>query len=115
MPKLKKFNYVDKSFQVWQLIFMFNWVTDNTMTIYIGNLAYEAENSHLQELVGDTAKVKHINVVRDRQSGRSKGFAFVNLEDEAQDDQVIETLEGQEFMGRNLRVIRAHARTIRIP
>ena len=85
------------------------------MTIYIGNLAYEADNEHLKELVEQTTKVKHMNVVRERQTGRSKGFAFVNLEDEGQEDKLIETLEGQEFMGRSLRVVKAHARTLRIP
>jgi RNA recognition motif-containing protein len=85
------------------------------MTVYIGNLAYEAGNEQLRELVEATAAVKHVTVVRDRQSGRSKGFAFVNLQDEAEEERVIETLEGQEFMGRNLRVVRAHARTLRIP
>ncbi|MBI1192730.1 MAG: RNA-binding protein [Bacteroidetes bacterium] len=85
------------------------------MTIYIGNLAYEAENSHLQELVGEMAKVKHVTVVRDRQSGRSKGFAFLNLEDEEEEGKVIEMLQGKDFMGRSMRVIRAHARTLRIP
>lgn len=94
---------------------MFKWVTGNTMTIYIGNLAYEAGNSQLQELISEVTAVKHVNVVRDRQSGRSKGFAFVNLEDEGEEDRVIERLEGQEFMGRNLRVIRAHSRTLRFP
>ncbi len=98
------------------LIFYFLSVENRKlMTVYIGNLAYEAGNEQLKELVEQTTPVKHMNVVRDRQTGRSKGFAFVNLEDESQEEKLIETLEGQEFMGRNLRVVRAHARTIRIP
>lgn len=85
------------------------------MSIYIGNLAYEADDNLLTELVQKLAQVKHTVVVRDKQSGRSKGFAFITLVDEGDEDKVIEALEGSEFLGRNLRVIKAHSRTLRMP
>lgn len=85
------------------------------MSIYIGNLAYEADDSTLTEHVQALAPVRHTVVVRDKQSGRSKGFAFVTLEHEEDEDRVIEALEGSAFLGRNLRVIKAHSRTLRMP
>jgi RNA recognition motif-containing protein len=85
------------------------------MSIYIGNLAYEADDKVLTEHVSAHAPVRHAIVVRDKESGKSKGFAFVTLELEDDEERVIEALEGSDFMGRNLRVIRAHSRTLRMP
>ena len=85
------------------------------MSIYIGNLAYEADDTSLLNRVEELAPVKHSVIVRDAQTGRSKGFAFVTLADESDEDRVVSALEGEPFMERKLRVIKAHSRTLRLP
>ncbi|HEY9616350.1 MAG TPA: RNA-binding protein [Microcoleaceae cyanobacterium] len=77
------------------------------MTIYIGNLSYRATVEDLTEVFTDYGTVKRVVLPTDRETGRMRGFAFVELEDDAQEDAAIEELDGAEWMGRQLKVNKA--------
>jgi RNA recognition motif-containing protein len=85
------------------------------MTIYIGNVPYEAEDEDLRNEISQISPIKHSLIVRDKKTGRSKGFAFVTLMNEEDDEKVIEELDGKELMDRKLRVIKAHSKTLKMP
>ncbi|MFO7895809.1 MAG: RNA-binding protein [Candidatus Cloacimonadales bacterium] len=80
------------------------------MNIYVGNLSYQMTDEALQELFEQFGAVTRVNVIKDRETGRSKGFGFVEMEDEAAGDKAIEALDGEESNGRNLRVNKARPR-----
>lgn len=80
------------------------------MTIYVGNLSYQATQEDLSEVFTDYGKVKRVQLPTDRETGRMRGFAFVDMEDEAQEDAAIEALDGAEWMGRDLKVNKAKPR-----
>ena len=85
------------------------------MAIYLGNVAFEAEDDDLRALIEEHAQLKHLIIVRDRKTGRSKGFAFATLVEEEREGDLIEMLDGFDFRGRNLRAIKAHTNTQRLP
>ena len=80
------------------------------MSIYVGNLAYEINKQDLHEVFNDYGNVQRVHIPTDRETGRVRGFAFVELESEANEDKAIETLDGAEWMGRDLKVDKARPR-----
>lgn len=80
------------------------------MTIYIGNLSYQATEEDLRTVFADYGAVKRVVLPTDRETGRMRGFAFVEMVDDAQEDSAISELDGAEWMGRQLRVNKARPR-----
>ena len=80
------------------------------MSIYVGNLSYTAKEEDLEQAFTEYGKVKRITLPTDRETGRPRGFAFVEMEEEAKEDAAIEALDGAEWMGRELRVNKAKPR-----
>jgi len=78
--------------------------------LYVGNLSFETENADLETLFGAHGEVKTVNVIRDRDSGRPRGFGFVEMSSESAVDTAIESLNQSQFMGRNIVVNRAKER-----
>jgi RNA recognition motif-containing protein len=78
--------------------------------LYVGNLAYAVTDQHLNELFSGIGGVTSAAVISDKFSGQSKGFGFVEMNDDKQAAQAISTLDGTEFMGRNLKVNEAKPR-----
>lgn len=76
--------------------------------LYVGNLAWGVTDDDLQNLFSDFGSVASAVVITDRETGRSRGFGFVELEDGA--DQAIEALNGQDLQGRPLRVNEAQSK-----
>jgi len=76
---------------------------DITMDIYVGNLPYTATEEELGELFASFGPVKRVTIIKDRETGRSKGFGFVSLADESQVHGAIEAINGAEFGGRVLK------------
>jgi len=72
--------------------------------IFVGNLDFGATESSLRSLFEPYGAVDRVNVVTDRDTGRSRGFAFVEMSDSAQADQAIAALNGTELDGRALNV-----------
>jgi RNA recognition motif-containing protein len=80
------------------------------MTIYVGNLSYRATEEDLKAVFADYGTIKRIVLPMDRETGRMRGFAFVDMIEEAQEDAAITDLDGAEWMGRQLRVNKAKPR-----
>ncbi|BAY63463.1 RNA-binding region RNP-1 [Calothrix brevissima NIES-22] len=80
------------------------------MTIYVGNLSYRATEADLRAVFTDYGEVKRVVLPTDRETGRLRGFAFVDMTEDAQEDAAITELDGAEWMGRQLRVNKAKPR-----
>ncbi|NJL62379.1 MAG: RNA-binding protein [Methylacidiphilales bacterium] len=80
------------------------------MTIYVGNLSYRATEADLRAVFADYGEVTRVVLPTDRETGRMRGFAFVDMSEEAQEDTAITELDGAEWMGRQLRVNKAKPR-----
>ncbi len=78
--------------------------------LYVGNLAYSVTNDDLKNLFSQSGAVESVAVVSDKFSGQSKGFGFVEMTDAAEAANAIKTLDGTEFMGRNIKVNEAKPR-----
>jgi len=72
--------------------------------LYVGNLPYSSTEEELTQLFGQYGNVEHARIIRDRDSNRSKGFAFVEMENSDAADKAIAGLDGSELNGRPLRV-----------
>ena len=80
------------------------------MNIYVGNLPYSIRDDELSDLFSDFGAVKSANVIMDRSSGKSKGFGFVEMDDNEDAEKAIQSLNGKEVSGRELRVNEARPR-----
>ena len=85
------------------------------MNIYIGNLPYTISEDELRELFAAHGEVKSASIIMDRESGRSKGFGFVEMPDKAQGESAISALNESNVQGRNVRVNEARPRPDRGP
>lgn len=80
------------------------------MNIYVGNLPYSVDRDELREIFAAYGDVSAARIVNDRETGRSKGFGFVEMADSAQARQAIEALNGSEIGGRKAVVNEARPR-----
>lgn len=80
------------------------------MSIYVGNLSYEVTESDLNQVFAEYGTVKRIQLPTDRETGRMRGFGFVEMGTEAEETAAIEALDGAEWMGRDLKVNKAKPR-----
>ena len=80
------------------------------MSIYIGNLSYEVTEEDLSSVFAEYGSVKRVQVPTDRETGRMRGFAFVEMSSEDEETAAIEALDGAEWMGRDLKVNKAKPR-----
>lgn len=80
------------------------------MNIYVGNLPYTADEEALTELFGEYGDVSTVKLIEDRQTGRSRGFGFVEMEDDSAAEAAIEATHGLDFGGRALVVNEAKPR-----
>lgn len=75
--------------------------------LYVGGLAYSVTEKELEDLFAEQGKVVSVAVIKDRSSGQSKGFGFVEMSDDGEAQKAIETLNGKELSGRALMVNQA--------
>jgi RNA recognition motif-containing protein len=80
------------------------------MSIYVGNLSYDVTQDDIKEVFSDYGTVKRVHLPTDRETGRMRGFAFVEMEGSEEEKKAIETLDGAEWMGRNIKVNAARPR-----
>ncbi|BAZ85951.1 RNA recognition motif domain-containing protein [Dolichospermum compactum] len=80
------------------------------MSIYVGNLSYEVTQDGLSEIFKEYGTVKRVQLPTDRETGKVRGFGFVEMESEAEENKAIEALDGAEWMGRDLKVNKAKPR-----
>ena len=74
------------------------------MKLYVGNLSFDTTNTDLTELFGTVGTVQSANVIEDRETGRSRGFGFVEMSSQEEGQNAISQLDGKEVGGRSLKV-----------
>ena len=80
------------------------------MNIYVGNLPFEIDDTELERTFTAYGEVSSARVIQDRESGRSRGFGFVEMSDNGQAEAAIQALNGKDFNGRPLTVNEAKPR-----
>ena len=81
-----------------------------TIRLFVGNLNFKTTSEDLQELFGQVGEVQSASVVTDRETGRSRGFGFVEMASQEDGQRAIEQFNGKEYGGRNLTVNEARPR-----
>jgi RNA recognition motif-containing protein len=85
------------------------------MEIYVGNLSWSTSDQELTDAFAAYGNVEKASIISDRDSGRSKGFGFVTMNDDDEANKAIEGMNGTEMGGRNLKVNEARPREDRPP
>lgn len=80
------------------------------MSIYVGNLSYQVTQDDLNAVFAEYGTVKRVQLPTDRETGRIRGFGFVEMSSDAEEEAAIEALDGAEWMGRDLKVNKAKPR-----
>lgn len=80
------------------------------MSIYVGNLSYQVTQDDLNAVFAEYGTVKRVQLPTDRETGRIRGFGFVEMSSDAEEEAAIESLDGAEWMGRDLKVNKAKPR-----
>lgn len=83
------------------------------MNIYVGNLTYAVTEDDLRTAFSEFGQVSSVSVITDKFSGQSKGFGFVEMEDNSEADSAIKALNDKPMQGRNLKVNQAKPRSDR--
>lgn len=81
-----------------------------SMKLYVGNLSFDATEQDLQDTFGEIGTVESVNIIEDRDTGRSRGFGFVEMSSKEEGQNAISQLDGKEMDGRNLKVNEAKPR-----
>lgn len=85
------------------------------MSIFVGNLSYDISQDDLVEVFKEYGNVQRVHIPVDKETGRKRGFAFVEMENKAQEAKAIEALDGADWMGRSIKVNEARDREERAP
>jgi RNA recognition motif-containing protein len=80
------------------------------MSIYVGNLSYDVTQEDLNGVFAEYGTVKRVQLPTDRETGRVRGFGFVEMDTDAEETTAIDALDGAEWMGRDLKVNKAKPR-----
>lgn len=80
------------------------------MSIYVGNLSYEVTEDDLKRAFGEYGTVNRVQLPSDRETGRPRGFAFVEMAKDEEETAAIDALDGADWMGRSLKVNKAKPR-----
>ncbi|NJL99186.1 MAG: RNA-binding protein [Synechococcaceae cyanobacterium RM1_1_27] len=80
------------------------------MTIFVGNLSFKADEESIKAFFSQYGEIKQVKLPLDMETGRKRGFAFVEFEDESNEQAAIDKLDGTSWMGRDLRVNKAEPR-----
>ena len=85
-----------------------------SMKLYVGNLSFETSKNELQTLFAQTGTVESVSLIEDRETGRSRGFGFIEMSTKEEGVAAIEKFNGQELGGRFLKVNEAKQRENRV-
>ncbi len=77
------------------------------MSIYVGNLSYKVSQEDIRQTFAEYGTVTRVQLPTDRETGRVRGFAFVDMSSDAEEEAAIAALDGAQWMGRDLRVNKA--------
>lgn len=85
------------------------------MNIYVGNIPFTTTETELEQLFAQHGDVASVNIIKDKETGRSKGFGFVEMNEDSQGKEAVKELDGFELNGRNLKINEARPREERPP
>ena len=77
------------------------------MNIYVGNLSYEITDDEVKDLFSPHGEISSVSIIKDKQSGQSKGFGFIEMPNQAEAEEAIKALNESEVKGRNIKVNQA--------
>jgi RNA recognition motif-containing protein len=80
------------------------------MKLYVGNLSFQTSNQDLSDLFGNIGTVDSATIIEDRETGRSRGFGFIEMSSKAEAENAIAQLDGKDLDGRSLKVNEAKPR-----
>ena len=92
---------------------MHNGLRNKSMKMYVGNLSFDTSEGDLRQKFEEFGDVASVNIITDRETGRSKGFAFVEMTSNASAETAMNAMNGGDFNGRKLTVNEARPRTER--
>lgn len=91
----------------------FSGLGDPNMKIYVGNLSFETTESQINDLFAEHGEVNDVSLLTDRETGRPRGFGFVEMKNDQSARNAIAALDGREVGGRQIKVNEARARNDR--
>jgi hypothetical protein len=106
IKKCKKTQNLIRNFIKHLIIYIcifFEFFRRTQMNIYVGNISYSTKEEDLREAFGEFGEVESVKIISDRETGRSKGFGFVEMTDDEAGEKAIEEMNGKEVGGRALR------------
>ncbi|MGR3301981.1 MAG: RNA recognition motif domain-containing protein [Candidatus Scalindua sp.] len=77
------------------------------MNIYVGNLSYEVTEDEVRDIFSPHGEISSLSIIKDKYSGQSKGFAFIEMPTQAEAEEAIKALNESELKGRNIKVNQA--------
>lgn len=80
------------------------------MTIYIGNVSYKLREDDLQAAFAEFGTISSVKIIKDKVTKKSKGYGFIEMDNEEEAERAIEAMNGKELQGRALKVHKAHPR-----
>lgn len=83
------------------------------MKIYVGNLSYDVAESDIEQAFSEFGKVSSVSLIKDKQTGESKGFGFVEMPEVSEGQAAVKEMNGKELMGRELKVDQAKEKPAR--
>lgn len=81
------------------------------MTIYVGNISFKLKENDLESVFGEYGTVDSVKIIKDKISKKSKGYGFIEMNNESEAENAINSLNGKEIDGRALKVHKAHPKT----
>lgn len=81
------------------------------MTIYVGNISFKVKENDLESVFAEYGTVDSVKIIKDKISKKSKGYGFIEMDNESEVENAINSLNGKEVDGRALKVHKAHPKT----
>ncbi|MCX7985720.1 MAG: RNA-binding protein [Bacteroidales bacterium] len=82
-----------------------------SVTLYVGNISYSMKEDELKQAFSKFGQVISVKIITDKRTGRSKGYGFVEMDNEADASEAMSSLNGKELAGRNVKVNKANTQT----
>ncbi len=83
-----------------------------SVTLYVGNISYSMKEEELTNAFSQFGKVVSVKIIADKRTGKSKGYGFVEMDNDESADEALKNLNGKELAGRNVKVNKANSQNV---